>query len=532
MTSFDRQSIQRTAEDWLALAEHANEESGKPTLIATVGVIGGLALASLTATPIAGLVPAGWAFYEAWKINDRKSKSDEGIAVGCVAHVLSGTLFHQFRRQAGDEALYDQLAWAEDEGLPMTRDAQDYLEWYRQFKQQQPALAPAQEPIASQSQPVQQQSAIGSNTRLNAVPVAASVVREAQEFERVFELPDPPADSFTSSDSPVDYLIGDRPRTSLIVAVSGGGKDYLLSNAVRRFIQVHPGFKVVVMDCKDDPKEYGYFEGLPNVSVRRINLATATDGEATRWIDSCVDEFNNLQEKALLICNEGTLTRSKSKRYIDAVAGLVSSGDSREKYVWEAGQSAHTDDLGINGAARSRFRPLVIGLSGEEMQVQAILQAKFVADSARDMNEIKSLMNRSPVNRAWCDGQHWYAMPELENYCGYDRDTRSYVGVLNGSQEQVEAIGCEEGGEIDLESLIAMFEEVFPFSVPAQAILDKVEQQGKGDEWIDARWVQQYVFYTKDLKHLTAEDVRQCFAELVEGGRGIMEISKWRLNPL
>ena len=65
------------------------------------------------------------------------------------------------------------------------------------------------------------------------------------------------------------------------------------------------------------------------------------------------------------------------------VVGLVSSGDSREKYAWKAGQSAHIDDLGINGAARSRLRPLIIGLQGEEMQVEAVLAAKFVADSGQ-----------------------------------------------------------------------------------------------------------------------------------------------------
>ena len=142
-----------------------------------------------------------------------------------------------------------------------------------------------------------------------------------------------------------------------------------------------------------------------------------------------VDEFLTIPEQALLICNEGTLIRAKCKRYIDVVAGLVSSGDSREKYAWEAGQSAHVDDLGINGAARSRLRPLIIGLQGEEMQVEAVLAAKFVADTARNLPEVKTQMARSPVKRAWCDGQFWYAMPQLENYSGYDRDSREYLSA-------------------------------------------------------------------------------------------------------
>jgi hypothetical protein len=229
--------------------------------------------------------------------------------------------------------------------------------------------------------------------------------------------------------SPIDYLIGDRLRTALIIAVSGGGKDVLLSNALRAFLTAHPSYTVVLMDCKDDAKEYGYYFGLPRVTVHRLNVATSSDTEITRWVDTCLDAFLTIPEQALLICNEGTLIRAKCKRYIDVVAGLVSSGDSREKYAWEAGQSAHVDDLGINGAARSRLRPLIIGLQGEEMQVEAVLAAKFVADSARNLTEVKTQMARSPVKRAWCDGQFWYAMPQMENYAGYDRDSRQYLSA-------------------------------------------------------------------------------------------------------
>jgi hypothetical protein len=226
---------------------------------------------------------------------------------------------------------------------------------------------------------------------------------------------------------PINYLLGDRPRTSLIISVSGGGKDILLSCAVREFLRRNPGYHAVVMDCKDDSQEYGYYHGLERVSVHRLNVAISSDTEIVKWVDVCLDEFLNLPQKALLLCNEGTLIRAKSKRYVDAIAGLVSSGDSREKYAWEAGQSAHTDDLNINGAARSRFRPLIIGLRGEEMQIEALLSAKFVADSARNITECKTQMSRSPVKRAWSDGQHWYPMPLLQNFSGYDRDRRSYL---------------------------------------------------------------------------------------------------------
>ena len=106
-----------------------------------------------------------------------------------------------------------------------------------------------------------------------------------------------PAHSAQRSDrplsSPIDYLIGDRLRTALIIAVSGGGKDFLLSNALRVFLTSHPGYQVVLMDCKDDSKEYGYYFGLPRVTVHRLNVATSSDTEITRWVDTCLDEFHH-----------------------------------------------------------------------------------------------------------------------------------------------------------------------------------------------------------------------------------------------
>lgn len=137
------------------------------------------------------------------------------------------------------------------------------------------------------------------------------------------------------------------------------------------------------------------------------------------------------------------MIREKSKRYGDVVKSLVSSGDSRQKYCWEAGQSAHNDDLKTNAASRSRFRPLMIGMLGEEMQIEAVLQAKWFADSARDMGVITSEMRLSPVRRAWCDGMRWYPMPDLPNYSGYDRDSRSFIASQTPTQSEKETVQPE-----------------------------------------------------------------------------------------
>lgn len=258
---------------------------------------------------------------------------------------------------------------------------------------------------------------MSSNPQLNAIPTSVTPISVATT----------PAPEEEVTFNPIPYLIGDRLRSVLIAAVSGGGKDILLSNAIREFLTRYPDFTVVVMDCKADPKETGYYANLPGVTVYRLDVSTAPESTALAWIDAALDDFNNRGEKALLVCNEGTAIRALSKRYADVVSSFVSNGDSRQKYAWEAGQSGHTEDLKTNGPGRSRFRPLAIALQGEEMQVEAILQAKWFAETAKDLRVIETEMRRSPVNRAWTDGRRWYPMPELPNYSGYDRDSRSFV---------------------------------------------------------------------------------------------------------
>lgn len=348
------------------------------------------------------------------------------MKTGIFCHLLNRYEIAQLIRFTGRKFIIDQAVQAHIDGMRLTPAAIGLVEMIEgeltptTFEEVRKAFTPQTEP--------KELAAVGNTTRLGAIPVES----------REVTTPDSVTKSETAKNAvvthPVDYLIGDRLRTSLIVSVSGGGKDFLLSNAVRKFLALYPQFSVIMMDCKDDSKEYGYFANLPQVKVYRSNLEVSSNSTVAAWIDAVLDDFNARPEKTLLICNEGTLVRDKSKRYVDAIASLVSSGDSRQKYCWEAGQSGHTDDLKINGAARSRFRPMVIAMSNEEMQVEAILRAKWLADSANDMQACRSEMRRSGIGRAWSDGQRWYAMPELENYAGYDRDSRSFVSAQKVEQ--------------------------------------------------------------------------------------------------
>lgn len=350
---------------------------------------------------------------------------------GIFCHLLNHSEIAQLIRFTGRKFIVDQAVQAHIDGMKLTPAAIEVVELV------EGELTPTsfdEVRKAFTNQTEKGLAAVGNGTRLGAIDVESQAVSDTNQVTS----PETAKNDLVTH--PVDYLIGDRLRTSLVVSVSGGGKDYLLSNAVRKFLKLYPQFSVIVADCKDDPKEYGYFANLPRVKVYRLNLSVSSDSTIAAWIDAVIDDFNKQPEKTLLVCNEGTLVREKSKRYVDAIASLVSSGDSRQKYAWEAGQSGHTDDLKINGAARSRFRPMVIAMSGEEMQIEAILRAKWLADSANDVQACRSELRRSPVGRAWSNGQRWYAMPELENHAGYDRDSRSFVAQKVKVDEEIESV--------------------------------------------------------------------------------------------
>lgn len=427
---FSTDEIEDKIDDFEELA--ASRVNNAPTgrFLLAVGVFGALAIPC--GLPAAGAIALP-IFINAIKSATKNGKQAEYIArTGNFCHLLNHREIAQLIRFTGRKFILDQCVAAHIDGMKLTGAAIELVEMI-EGRLTPSTFAEVKKVYGtnSQNQPEQRAETAIVNDAEQTVVDASATVCSAPDAIPQDSTPSNETTHLLPSFSPVNYLVGDRLRTSLIISVSGGGKDILLSNALRSFLPIYPKFTVIVMDCKNDPKETGYYAGLDRVTFYRLNLAISSDSTIAAWIDAILDDFNSRPECCLLICNEGTLIREKSKRYADVVKSLVSSGDSRQKYCWEAGQSAHNDDLKTNGASRSRFRPLMIGMLGEEMQIEAVLQAKWFADSARNLSAITSEMRRSPVRRAWCDGMWWYPMPELPNHSGYDRDSRSFFADQN-----------------------------------------------------------------------------------------------------
>ncbi|MBD2057889.1 hypothetical protein H6F88_18000 [Oculatella sp. FACHB-28] len=518
MTNFNRSKIQRTAHDWLAIADEANDKSGSPTLVASAGVIGGLAFASLTASPLVAAVPICWGVWEAWKINGRKAKNDEAIAAGCIASILSNEAFHQFRQQAGDEAVYDQVSWAEDEGLPLSRDAQDFLNWYRQFKQQ-PQL-PAAETAGELP------AAVGANTRLNAVETTATPVDETmQAVEKIFDLPDesveqqpqtsatltvtaePPATVRPAAVVTADLveMMCRQLKSTIVAAPPRTGKGILVANAGRRLLKYRPDVEVWLVDPKDEPSEAHYWsfvdldkrlhfdlrdfsidvsrvEGLLEEFQQRFNASSA----ATKLL--IVDEFVSLNK----MLDSKIMGLLKSRLVAISSSGETGS-DGKGRFTWIVTQSPNATDIGFGTKSlRSSFSSVLLFST----QTASIIDSAVGTGFCPKLETAARHKLLAPTGRGfyYSRGDRWAALPKYETeFPGGETSRLSHPFSYQQSDEYQKDQFDFNAEAIDLEALLSAFDDV----------IDEPESNAQPasqtDEQILIAWFEKHPdqFYTK-----------------------------------
>jgi len=285
-------------------------------------------------------------------------------------------------------------------------------------------------PAAHDALPTATSSPIGNTTKFGAI-----------------EVPTSPADS-TLFNPAID--LGQNPQSALIVGTPGSGKGMLVSNAVRVLREKAPALKVMMIDPKGDPKEKGYWAPVTDV-YRSFCLMDCDDpDEGASWLLSCMDEFRRMDAPKLLIfdelmaaATELELADSKMKafpRLKKFVVGLIGQGDSRAVWLWAMTQSPQVKDLGISGGVRANLRVLGLVSPKNTTAVNMLFSTQLIPRPDGGLDELRSLMQSSPVGRAFYDGKisRWLPMPELENYSGFDRDNRPIEAEPTVSKGQPE----------------------------------------------------------------------------------------------
>ncbi|NJR70878.1 MAG: hypothetical protein HC771_21260 [Synechococcales cyanobacterium CRU_2_2] len=236
--------------------------------------------------------------------------------------------------------------------------------------------------------------------------------------------------------------LGQHPQSAIIAGVPGAGKGMVVSNALRHLKARYPNITIFVIDPKADPKESGYWEGI-GATVRRCRFLGADADDCALWLLKRLEEFAAIQGPKLMVFDEGSAAIATLKlahkdikamgRLKAFIAHISSMGDSGETWLWLMAQIIHVADLGMSGGFRGIFRAVGIVSPKNRYALQSFLATDFVPMPDGGMPEIETLMNSSPVGRAFFDGKsnQWVPMPRLQNWSGYDRDTRQALPGAN-----------------------------------------------------------------------------------------------------
>jgi hypothetical protein len=465
-TNFNPDGDFRDLETWEAIAQRkATEQS------ITAKVIGGIVFGGagiMMGVPALGGVIGAWLLKSAY---DGVVSSGTRLKVvrdlGCIAWVLDEVDFRTYVRQFGEDAVSAELSRAIDADCELSNFAHNWLrlrgedpkkvEPSRENTEQRSALPPQPESRSEtvSGQQARQRLEAVLNRPLAAPPSNAPIKTNTEDWN-----------PFAKSEIDIIKEAGASIGNLFIVGLGGSGKGMLVACLLREVKANYPSRKVFLINGKDDPKEYGYFEGVVD-EQRRLNCEAANPSTVAAWFEAAISDYDDyaLQNNgALLIIDEGTiigarLKAARSTALGDKLIGITSSGGSINKNVWFVAQTPYVGANGSDLSAISQLTPLAIihksNLAVLDMWKSAKLFKTFNAE------EIEGLINYSECDRALYYGKaaKWYAMPKLINHSGYDRETQTYLSGINddevNKQDSIKAEVNEEGKTLEMESSLS-----------------------------------------------------------------------------
>ncbi len=409
MSRFEPNS-NKTPQQWSALALRDNLSDRSGHLVVAGIVCGGL-LASAT-TPLLGGLLAVYCVVKGMQNAFAADKNKKLIKdVGCIAHVLKPSDFRAYRSQIGDEKIFEELQYADSEGMSLSSDAWEFISEIN--AKVQPALPQSRESVEVQNSP--SKTAVIDYYDPNAI-ARIDIISE----------------------------MSDRINNTIVIGIPGSGKGILVSNAILEIKRKHLGIKMFVIDPKAEPKEAGYYSGCD--VIKSFACMDAKPSTVAVWADSAFEEYAlyaQQNERTLLIVDEWTmlgnkLSQAKSTLLVDKLNSYTSGGDSAGRNVWIMLQSPYVTGASLNLSTTSQMTSIVIAFSENIGAIAQWKSAKIFKQLSLD--EVSSLVEASSTGRAVYYGKtgKWYMMPLLTNYSGYDRDNREYLPGFSPNKSNVD----------------------------------------------------------------------------------------------
>lgn len=455
MTNFDPEGNFKDIESWELIAESKASSTGMSAkiiagvLFCGAGVVLGI--------EFLGGVIAVWCLKSAWDASKNIGKRLRLVRdCGCAAFVLDEDQFRTYVKQFGDKAVIEELSFVKDAGAELSPFAEN---WLRTCNKK---LLPKSQPLVL-SQP-EQQSKTPAAFFNSLDPTIKTQTEKWEDRDQSFD---------------INEIICDRIPNLFIVGLGRSGKGMLLANLLRQLQQLKPDRKVFLINGKDDPKEYGYFDEVVAIE-KRLDCDAASASAVAAFIEAALNDYDRFvaeNKGGLLVVDEGTIIGSKLKTakisnlLNDRLIGITSSGDSTHKNVWFLAQSPYAGGNGSDLTVLSQLTKVALVHRSNLGVISDWKQAKIFRTF--NIDKIAELINQSEVERAIYYGgsPKWYSMSRLKNYSAFDRDTQTYIQdfkVADNSKEK---------------ETTQLIKQHYKLSDDAQKILDWLTKKNTKD-WI------------------------------------------------
>ena len=234
-----------------------------------------------------------------------------------------------------------------------------------------------------------------------------------------------------------------QPKSSVLIAVGGGGKGMYLANQVRVRAAADSRYIAFWIDPKGVDDEAGYF-AHPQIAAYRFCAAECSPAEISAHIKNAMQHYRALcyslppKTPVQLIVDEWYYIQAQLKEGDDAaktalldivssLRAMVSLLDGEHKHITLVSQSPKVNDILQGGGGILTNLEKIVLLSNDGRGIDVLdkcAQCRVIPRSLNSPETLQAIAYQSKVNRAIYMLGQLRPMPVLENYSAYDRDNQ------------------------------------------------------------------------------------------------------------
>ncbi|OKH36979.1 hypothetical protein FACHB389_10730, partial [Nostoc calcicola FACHB-389] len=377
MNNFDDLSL----EEWQAIASEQIDNDGSQFIMIS-GIVAGLGVAAVTAFPSAGVLTAGWIWYQAWKKTENTNRNEKAINEGLVAHILKGDHLDQYKNQFGEKETALQIDKALKRGFCPTNDAEDFIDDFID------SASNTQSPIPNTQYPIPNVQSPIPNTQLS----------KHDKYK-----------AFRDVGVEIIKQAGKPGKSKALVAPSRTGKTTVLYFMLDQAFSLHSDLTVFAWQGKgiepihpNVPKQNHYGFNLQDIDLGALDQIWEIYEERQKLLEQGVREFSPVVLAITDWQSIKDLLNSTYKDIFKTVQGklmtLANNGAALGTTIWIDTQSPKITDWGLgSGSIRDNFDIFAIARIGHDENGIPIGDCNCVTKTAQNFLIIPQESDRTRV---------------------------------------------------------------------------------------------------------------------------------------